>query len=103
MNGGCRAAHELNSALNVHLNEKLGYQDNRKTIVRVYVDISDLARTYAKSRLVGQAQTVGDFYGAFNREFPFFEFVDVGGDKEAADKKITGQRTMHQPCETLHF
>jgi hypothetical protein len=77
--------------LAAHLNDKLGYQDNRKIIVRVYVNIFDLARVYARSRLVGQAQTVRDFYGAFNREFPFFEFVDVGGDKEAADKKITGQ------------
>ena len=80
----------LQGSLEGYSNHKLGMEAHRKVVVRIYVNLFDLAGAYAKAGIVPEPRVVRDFVVAFNRELPFVEFVDVGDDKEAADHKIRG-------------
>lgn len=51
---------------------------------------------YAESRVVTNRGITQDFLIGFNQELPLFEFVDAGGDREAADNKIKGVSTFYQ-------
>jgi len=66
------------------------FQPHWKVIIRLYANVSGLGKAYVNSGIVPNALTWQNFVQAFNKEAPFCEFVDAGGDKESADTRIKG-------------
>ncbi|KAK6844392.1 hypothetical protein PG995_014502 [Apiospora arundinis] len=59
-------------------------------VVRIYANLQGLAKTMNANGIITQNQML-EFVSRFNFECDYFDFVDVGTIKEAADSKI---RTM---------
>lgn len=62
--------------------------------IRVYANVTGLAKTYRVTSLVSSEDALGSFIQGFNMENPLCDFVDAGNGKECADVKIRGDFTM---------
>jgi len=74
-----------------HLRAEENFQPHWKVIIRLYANMSGLCKAYVNSGIIPDALTWQNFVQAFNKQAPFCEFVDAGGDKESADTRIKGE------------
>nr|POF13884.1 hypothetical protein CFP56_02908 [Quercus suber] len=86
--GGHDAAHLLDNHLKEYLRDVCGLKHHWQVVVRIFANFSGLTKTYCDAGVVSEPRIFREFLVAFNREFPLFEFIDAGGDKEAADNKL---------------
>lgn len=86
-----RAARMLNDAVEKYLRESLPQARDARVIVRLYVDLTNLSKQLAKSKLVGlEKRSLAPFAAAFTRAMPLFDFVDAL-DEEGTKFKIRGK------------
>ncbi|KAK4543212.1 hypothetical protein LTR36_005762 [Oleoguttula mirabilis] len=88
VDGGRRAARDLKAALESYLKEYSGYQPHWSIVVRNYIKMTGLVRTYTRAQIVSDPGTVHAFFRGFNEVHPLFEFIDGGNDREAVDTKV---------------
>ncbi|KAF2722286.1 hypothetical protein K431DRAFT_283985 [Polychaeton citri CBS 116435] len=85
--GGREAAIDLYALIKDELTKDKRFESSWKLIVRIFVNMEGFVQAY-QTYGVAQCSTVRDFVKGFNRERVFFEFIDAGDDKEAADGRI---------------
>lgn len=102
--GAREAAHLLKQHLEQYFREIiLNFQPHWKIMVHVYAHLHGLAIAYKDANIIAEPASARTFFSGFNRELPFFEYIDAGNDKEAADSKIKGMdcRSMCSTCTQL--
>lgn len=70
-------------------------------MVHVYAHLHGLAIAYKNADVVPESALAHTFFSGFNRELPFFQYIDAGNDKEAADSKIKGANHRHHSTYKL--
>ncbi|KAK7949354.1 uncharacterized protein PG986_010240 [Apiospora aurea] len=81
------AADKLKVAVRAQLLEMPSLPITIPIVVRIYANLHGLAKTIAANMIINYNDMV-DFPSLFNFECDYFDFVDVGRSKEAADSKI---------------
>ena len=94
--GGHEAAHKLYGHLKDYFRTSWDWKPHWKVSVRIFANLTGLVKAYYDAGVVTEARVVREFLVGFNRELPFFEFIDAGSDKEAADNKIKGNHADTQ-------
>ncbi|KAI0389694.1 C-x8-C-x5-C-x3-H type zinc finger protein-like protein [Xylariaceae sp. FL0594] len=89
--GGRRAAMELHRAL---VGDPLVRGDTGEIIVKVFADMKKLNKVLQIDGSVNSETTLSDFVAGFNQAL-FFEFVDVGSQKDRAIAKLQEQVIFH--------
>lgn len=100
MSGGEHTAQKLREATLDYvktLDETSKY--DVEIVVRIYANIEGLNKTYRDTKILSSPSQFDMFVRGFNKSHPLCDFVDAGNDKEAADSKIKGKRTCHQPFQ----
>ena len=59
-------------------------------MVKIYCNTAGMAKRMAKAGIANGVEVWRDFVTGFNQMYPFFEIIDAGNDKEAADTSIKG-------------
>ncbi|TGJ80695.1 hypothetical protein E0Z10_g8071 [Xylaria hypoxylon] len=89
--GGRRAALELNKAITA---DPLIHVNGTEIFVKINANLAGLNRALKRDGSVGTEDELQDFVGGFNQA-GFFDFVDVGSDKEIAVSKLKETALFH--------
>ena len=89
--GGERAAQKLHQSILEYLRNKPYFQLDFKVVIKIFVNLQGLVRTYVDTKLVANQGTVLSFVQGFNKTHEMAEIVDAGNLKEAADTKVKGK------------
>lgn len=90
--GGRSAAKALMEAVQDHVQKvKPDASPNIQYKIRVYANVTGLAKVYFDTSVVSSKDVLGSFIQGFNMEDPLCEFVDAGNGKECSDAKIRGE------------
>ncbi|KAK8040162.1 hypothetical protein PG993_008573 [Apiospora rasikravindrae] len=81
------AAEKLKAAIRAQLLEMHSLPIGIPIMVRIYANLHGLAKTVAANMIINYNDVV-EFPSRFNFECDYFDFVDVGQSKEAANSKI---------------
>ncbi|KAK8093386.1 C-x8-C-x5-C-x3-H type zinc finger protein [Apiospora hydei] len=86
-----QAADKLKAAVRAQLLEMPSLPISIPIVVRIYANLHGLAKTVAANSIIDY-NDMAEFPSKFNFECDYFDFVDVGRSKEAADSKIRCKR-----------
>lgn len=81
------AADKLKEAIRAQIHEMPSLPVDIPIVVRMYANLQGLAKTIDANEIISHGEVL-EFVSKFNFECDFFDFVDVGRTKEAADSKI---------------
>ncbi|EME86132.1 uncharacterized protein MYCFIDRAFT_82071 [Pseudocercospora fijiensis CIRAD86] len=86
--GGKKAARQLKSAAAKYLASLDGMPKDLRIAARLYTNVSGLAQTCVRARLVSSVTIVEDFLRGFTYGDDLFDVIDVGYGKDRADGKV---------------
>jgi hypothetical protein len=71
--------------------------ENLRVMVRVYANLSGLAKSLASAEPVGTetGPLIASFASSFTHSQPLCDFIDVGNIEAGAALKIKGKRSSH--------
>lgn len=98
MNGGMRASHLLQSAMEKTVKPMLSEPaPHLRCHVRVYANVSGLSQTYVRQGIIPNVSVFHDFVRGFNNGHNMCDYVDAGNGKECADEKVKGTASLMLP------
>lgn len=87
--GGLKAAQTLQHVMQDRV-RRMGFPDETKIVVRIYLNLQGSSQTYCRFGVVGsQARSIAPFTSAFST-FESFDIVDCGTKRESCEAKIKG-------------
>lgn len=93
--GGHSAAKALIEAARDHVRKvKPDSSPNIQYKIKVYANVTGLAKTYSDTGVVSSADIVRHFIQGFNMENTLCDFVDAGNGKECSDVKVGGKISL---------
>lgn len=96
LKGAPEAALRLRQAVRGYLKDSPWGTDQVPIIVRVFVNLTGLAKSLASAKVIEVESQMRLFAELFTNSRAEFDFVNVGHGKENADSKMRSQFVLHE-------